>query len=225
MNAFGSLRAAAPAGPENDPRAGWNATVLLLPLFEGRRGSATKSGLLGDLGGHVDHHRRSDETARLSWSTHGLSFPVTQWQGASKCVPTCSPISIQFQYQAGPLASKCEISWILKPGVFAKGGGSWMIGVAGLSSCVRSTTVHLSATPAPCQRRRADSRPARPRFAVAAVADHSPRPPRSGRTARATGWHAGWRRLAYVSSSRPDDCVPRDPAVPLRAARARVPET
>ena len=35
----------------------------------------------------------------------GSSLPVTQWTGASKCVPVCSPSVIVFQYQAGPASS------------------------------------------------------------------------------------------------------------------------
>ena len=37
--------------------------------------------------------------------TSSFSWPVTQWMGASKCVPTCSPPSNEFQYQAGPRSS------------------------------------------------------------------------------------------------------------------------
>ena len=35
----------------------------------------------------------------------GRSLPDTQWIGASKWVPVCSPQEKLFQYQAGPLAS------------------------------------------------------------------------------------------------------------------------
>ena len=33
------------------------------------------------------------------------SWPVTQWIGASRCVPTCSPIVSAYQAQAGPRSS------------------------------------------------------------------------------------------------------------------------
>ena len=33
------------------------------------------------------------------------SLPVTQWLGASKWVPVCSPVRKLFQYQAGPRSS------------------------------------------------------------------------------------------------------------------------
>ena len=35
----------------------------------------------------------------------GRSLPETQWIGASKCVPVCSPTEMLFQYQAGPRSS------------------------------------------------------------------------------------------------------------------------
>ena len=38
------------------------------------------------------------------------SRPVTQWIGASKCVPVCSPVEMLFQYQAGPRSSYRLIS-------------------------------------------------------------------------------------------------------------------
>ena len=40
----------------------------------------------------------------------GRSLPVIQCTGASKCVPVCSPRCSTFQYQPGPLSSKCEIT-------------------------------------------------------------------------------------------------------------------
>src|SRR5215469_13275238 len=73
-------------------------------------------------------------------ATSSPSRPVIQWLGASKCVPTCSPPSNQFQYQAGPRSSYREISCVVQPGVFANGGGSCRIGVRSDSGCVRSTT-------------------------------------------------------------------------------------
>ncbi|HEY2636789.1 MAG TPA: cyclase family protein, partial [Solirubrobacteraceae bacterium] len=38
-------------------------------------------------------------------ATSSPSRPVIQWIGASKCVPTCSPISSTSQAQAGPRSS------------------------------------------------------------------------------------------------------------------------
>jgi hypothetical protein len=35
----------------------------------------------------------------------GRSLPLTQWTGASKCVPVCSPTVKLFQYQATPRSS------------------------------------------------------------------------------------------------------------------------
>ena len=43
-------------------------------------------------------------------ATSGWSFPVTQWIGASKWVPVCSPVWKLFQYQAGPRSSYLLIS-------------------------------------------------------------------------------------------------------------------
>ena len=40
-----------------------------------------------------------------TWLTSSWSWPVTQWMGASKWVPVCSPPSRAFQYQAGPRSS------------------------------------------------------------------------------------------------------------------------
>src|SRR5438128_6245381 len=72
--------------------------------------------------------------------TSSRSRPVIQWIGASTCVPTCSPPSNQFQYQAGPRSSYRLISCIFQPGVLANGGGSWIVGVASDRGWVRSTT-------------------------------------------------------------------------------------
>src|SRR3989440_11212697 len=72
--------------------------------------------------------------------TSSLSLPVTQWMGASKWVPACSPPSNQFQYQAGPLSSYRLISCVFQFGVFANGGGSWIMGVRSDSGWVRSIT-------------------------------------------------------------------------------------
>ena len=41
----------------------------------------------------------------LSVALLGRSFPDTQWIGASKCVPVCSPQEKLFQYHAGPRSS------------------------------------------------------------------------------------------------------------------------
>jgi len=40
-----------------------------------------------------------------TWETSLPSRPVAQWMGASKWVPTCSPVAMSFQYQAGPRSS------------------------------------------------------------------------------------------------------------------------
>jgi hypothetical protein len=42
--------------------------------------------------------------------TSSPSRPVTQWIGASKWVPVCSPVVKLFQYQAGPRSSYRLIS-------------------------------------------------------------------------------------------------------------------
>src|SRR6202007_2559838 len=70
----------------------------------------------------------------------GRSFPETQWTGASKCVPVCSPVSKAFQYQAGPRSSYRDNSQILKAGVLFHCEGSGSRGVCELKGCVRSTT-------------------------------------------------------------------------------------
>ena len=41
----------------------------------------------------------------VSTALSGRSLPDTQWIGASKCVPVCSPVEKLFQYQAGPRSS------------------------------------------------------------------------------------------------------------------------
>src|SRR5579872_1867847 len=67
----------------------------------------------------------------------GKSLPVTQWMGASKCVPVCSPQEKLFQYQAGPRLSYFEISSISNGHDFPNSGGNWIVGVEGSSGCVR----------------------------------------------------------------------------------------
>src|SRR5215467_5199510 len=74
-----------------------------------------------------------------TWDTSSPSPPVTQWQGASKCVPVCSPVVMSFQYQAGPRSSKRLISRRLNETVLLNGGGSLSIGVDDDSGAVRST--------------------------------------------------------------------------------------
>src|SRR5215472_13514554 len=73
----------------------------------------------------------------------GRSLPVTQWIGASKCVPVCSPILIMFQYQAGPLLSYREISVSVTPGDGANIGGRSITTVSGPSGVVKSTTFNV----------------------------------------------------------------------------------
>ena len=75
----------------------------------------------------------------------GRSFPDTQWTGASKCVPVCSPVSKAFQYQAGPRSSYRDNSQILNAGVLFHCVGRGSKGVCGVSGCVRSTTRSLPA--------------------------------------------------------------------------------
>jgi hypothetical protein len=55
--------------------------------------STTQAGAMKCAGGMVS-------TALL-----GKSLPETQWIGASKWVPVCSPMEKLFQYQAGPRPS------------------------------------------------------------------------------------------------------------------------
>src|SRR3954466_11885344 len=73
-------------------------------------------------------------------ATSSPSRPVTQWIGASKCVPTCSPTVSVLQAHAGPRSSYSLIVSRESPGVLANGGGSCSTGVVSLSGCVRSTT-------------------------------------------------------------------------------------
>src|SRR4029079_3881498 len=47
-------------------------------------------------------------TGIVSVEELGRSRPDTQWIGASKCVPVCSPNDRLFQYQAPPRSSQCE---------------------------------------------------------------------------------------------------------------------
>jgi hypothetical protein len=72
--------------------------------------------------------------------TSGSSRPVTQWIGASKWVPVCSPVEMLFQYQAGPASSYRLISVSAKGQVCPSGSGSVRIGVCADSGAVRSTT-------------------------------------------------------------------------------------
>src|SRR5215469_8356071 len=74
-----------------------------------------------------------------TWDTSSPSRPVTQWHGASKCVPVCSPVVMSFQYQAGPRSSKRLTSCRLNEAVLLNGGGSLITGVDDDSGAVRST--------------------------------------------------------------------------------------
>jgi hypothetical protein len=67
-------------------------------------------------------------------------LPVTQWFGASKWVPVCSPLVKLFQYHAGPRSSYLLISSSAKGAVCPNSGGSWITGVDADSGDVRSTT-------------------------------------------------------------------------------------
>src|SRR5680860_1056411 len=72
-------------------------------------------------------------------ATSSLPFPVTQWLGASKCVPVCSPLRKLFQYQAGPRSSYLLISSSSNLAVCPNSGGSVRTGVVLESGAVRST--------------------------------------------------------------------------------------
>ena len=67
-------------------------------------------------------------------------FPVTQWMGASKCVPVCSPQEKLFQYQAGPRASYLEISSRRNGQLLPNSGGSAMVAVPASNGWLKSTT-------------------------------------------------------------------------------------
>jgi len=62
-------------------------------------------GVLARLRRLVDDGGGTDEVFRVDWETSSLSLPVTQWFGASRWVPVCSPVRMLFQYQAGPRSS------------------------------------------------------------------------------------------------------------------------
>jgi hypothetical protein len=106
-----AIRAPAPAGAKQHPGAGLDAAVSGLPVGDVVR-RQQKSGSASDFGRHIDDARRSDETSAgmVSQAFSGKSLPVIQCTGASKCVPVCSPIRMVFQYQAGPLSSKREMT-------------------------------------------------------------------------------------------------------------------
>src|SRR6185437_5155279 len=67
----------------------------------------------------------------------GKSLPLTQWMGASKCVPVCSPVSKPFQYHAGPRSSYREIYHMRNAGVFGHCGGRGSRGVSELKGRVK----------------------------------------------------------------------------------------
>ena len=85
-----------------------------------------------------------------TWDTSSLSWPVTQWTGASRWVPVCSPVRMLFQYHAGPRASYRLISTSSNGQVLPNGSGSARIGVFACSGAVRSTisTEPLAMAPA-----------------------------------------------------------------------------
>ena len=72
--------------------------------------------------------------------TSAPSRPVTQWIGASKWVPVCSPVEMLFQYQAGPRSSYRLISVSPNGHVWPNGSGNVRIGVREVNGAVRSTT-------------------------------------------------------------------------------------
>ena len=65
--------------------------------------------------------------------------PVTQWIGASKCVPVCSPQVKLFQYHPAALVIARDLS--SRNGLDgANCGGRIRVGKSGDRVCVRSTT-------------------------------------------------------------------------------------
>jgi hypothetical protein len=72
-----------------------------------------KSGVSRKSGSALDWLEQSITTAGAMKSATGIvsvellgrSRPETQWIGASKCVPVCSPKDRLFQYQAPPRSS------------------------------------------------------------------------------------------------------------------------
>ena len=68
----------------------------------------------------------------------GISLPVTQWAGASKCVPVCSFIEMLFQYQAGPFSSYCDTVSILNCSHWPNSAGRIITGNSGLKVLERS---------------------------------------------------------------------------------------
>ena len=73
---------------------------------------------------------------------------MTQWIGASKWVPVCSPVEMLFQYQAGPRSSYRLISSSANGQVWPSGSGRSRIGVCADSGAVRSTTSMVPAASA-----------------------------------------------------------------------------
>ena len=57
-------------------------------------------------------------------ATSSFPWPVTQWLGASKWVPVCSPVRKLFQYHAGPRSSYRLISSSSNRAVCPNGSGS-----------------------------------------------------------------------------------------------------
>ncbi len=97
-------------------------------------------------------------TSRLAGTeaTSSRSWPLTQWLGASKWVPVCSPVRKLFQYQAGPRSSYRLISSSSNDAVWPNSGGSIRIGVSGESGAVRSTTSTLPSASADTREVRSD---------------------------------------------------------------------
>src|SRR5262249_23209923 len=76
----------------------------------------------------------------VSTELSGRSLPDTQWIGASKCGPVCSPTVKLFQYQAGPRPAYRGTSSRRNGAHCPNSGGSTMVGNSPDRVCVRSMT-------------------------------------------------------------------------------------
>ena len=105
-----SSDAGVPAGAVEQPAAVGQRPVLGLPRLD-VLDLEQEVGVLGGLGGEVEHHGRARSAgAPAPGRRPRRRRPVTQWIGASKWVPVCSPVVMLFQYQAGPRSSYRLIS-------------------------------------------------------------------------------------------------------------------
>ena len=96
--------AAAPAGAQQDPRFGRNQPELRLP-FGNAFGGEQEVGFVST--SRVTSMTHAGPTSRRAGIVSQVlsirSLPVTQWTGASKCVPVCSPNLSVFQVPRRPL--------------------------------------------------------------------------------------------------------------------------